>query len=106
MRILQKSAYISIDFQDNESEIFNLVPKSDKRLKKSNSIVLPDSDMAILYEKLKGKEKNPMKIEQKHFIECIKNSTEPMITLDDGLQALEVAREIILKSEESTKDFI
>ena len=106
MRIFQKSAYISIDFQDNESEIFNLVPKSDKRLKKSNSIVLPDSDMVILYEKLKGKEKNPMKIEQKHFIECIKNSTEPMITLDDGLQALEVAREIILKSEESTKDFI
>jgi predicted dehydrogenase len=104
MRIFQKSAYISIDFQENESEIFNLVPKEDKRLKKFNSITMPDSDLAILYEKNKGKEKNPMKIEQKHFIDCIKNSRQPLVTLEDGLQALEVAREIILKSEESTKE--
>ncbi len=104
MRIFQKSAYISIDFQENESEIFNLVPKDDKRLKKFNSITMPDSDLAILYEKNKGKEKNPMKIEQMHFIDCIKNSRQPLVTLEDGLQALEVAREIILKSEESTKE--
>ncbi|HPS65582.1 MAG TPA: Gfo/Idh/MocA family oxidoreductase, partial [Ignavibacteria bacterium] len=104
MRIFQKSAYISIDFQENESEIFNLVPNEDKRLKKFNSITMPDSGLAILYEKNKGKEKNPMKIEQKHFIDCIKNSRQPLVTLEDGLQALEVAREIILKSEESTKE--
>jgi len=101
MRIFQKSTYLSIDFQENISEIFNLVQSDDKRLKKTNSIILPKSDKAILYEKLKGKEKNPMKIEQRHFIDCIKNSVQPLVTLEDGLQALEVAREIILKSDES-----
>lgn len=101
MRIFQKNAYISLDFQENIAEVFRLTETSKTSFFNFKKIKIPDSDMSILYEKPEIKEKNPMKTEQKRFFESIKNSTPPTVTLDDGIRALKVAEEIIKKSNES-----
>lgn len=101
MRIFQKNAYISLDFQENIAEVFRLTETSKTSFFNFRKIKIPDSDMSILYEKPEIKEKNPMKTEQRRFFESIKNLTPPIVTIDDGIRALKVAEEIIKKSNES-----
>jgi predicted dehydrogenase len=101
MRIFQKNAYISLDFQENIAEVFRLTESSKTSIFNLRKIKIPDTNMSIIYEKPEIKEKNPMKTEQKRFLESIKNSSPPIVTLDDGIQALKVAEEIIKKSYES-----
>jgi len=102
MRLFQKSAYISIDFLQNTSEVFRL---DDGKSDNSNSIALTefiqgDNKVKIFYEKPPVKEVNSMKYEMNKFIESIVNDLEPIVTLEDGLQALEVANEIVKKIED------
>ena len=102
MRLFQKSAYISIDFLQNTSEVFRL---DDGKTDNSNSIALTEfiqgeNKVKIFYEKPPVKEVNSMKYEMNKFIESIVNDLEPIVTLEDGLQALEVANEIVKKIED------
>jgi len=102
MRLFQKSAYISIDFLQNTSEVFRL---DDGKTDNSNSIALTefiqgDNKVKIFYEKPPVKEVNSMKYEMNKFIDSIVNDLEPIVTLEDGLQALEVANEIVKKIED------
>ena len=97
MRLFQKSAYISIDFLQNTSEVFRL---DDGKSDNSNSIALTefvqgDNKVKIFYEKPPVKEVNSMKYEMNKFLDSIVNDEEPIVTLEDGLQALEVANEIV-----------
>lgn len=103
MRIFQKDKYISIDFQENKSEIVSLSRKPATKLSKISltKFVMGDTEFSINIEKPKVKESNPMKYELKLFIDCIKKKITPIVSLDDGIQALEVATEIITKSNES-----
>jgi len=102
MRLFQKSAYISIDFLQNTSEVFRL---DDGKSDNSNSIALTEfiqgeNKVKIYYEKPPVKEVNSMKYEMNKFIDSIVNDLEPIVTLEDGLQALEVANEIVKKIED------
>ena len=36
----------------------------------------------------------PLRIELKHFLECVKQGKEPLITGEDGLKTLEIALKI------------
>ncbi len=102
MRLFQKSAYISIDFLQNTSEVFRL---DDGKSDNSNSLALTEfiqgeNKVKIFYEKPPVKEVNSMKYEMNKFIDAIVNDLEPIVTLEDGLQALEVANEIVKKIED------
>ena len=102
MRLFQKSAYISIDFLQNTSEVFRL---DDGKTDNSNSLALTEfiqgeNKVKIFYEKPPVKEVNSMKYEMNKFIDSIVNDLEPIVTLEDGLQALEVANEIVKKIED------
>lgn len=95
MRLFQKSAYISIDFLQNTSEVFKIGDGSSE-----NSIALTEfeqgnKNIKIFYERPPVKEVNSMKYEVNKFIDAIINDNEPIVTLEDGLQALEVANEIV-----------
>jgi predicted dehydrogenase len=97
MRLFQKSAYISIDFLQNTSEVFRL---DDGKSDNGNSIALTefvqgDKKVKIFYEKPPVKEVNSMKYEMNAFLDSIVKDKEPIVTLEDGLQALEVANEIV-----------
>ncbi|MCX6164582.1 MAG: Gfo/Idh/MocA family oxidoreductase [Ignavibacteriae bacterium] len=100
MRIFQNDAYISIDFSENKSEVFKL-EESNKSKNVIGSINKKGKVLNITYDKPKTLKLNAMKYEENSFFDCIKNGTTPIVSLEDGIQALEVATEIIQKIEEN-----
>jgi len=104
MRIFQRDAYITVDFNSGISEIFRLVAPTDKSL--SNFISfgemgIGDKKKAIVYEQPEQKEINALKYEQQLFINAIVNDETPIVSGKDGLRALIVADMIIKKIHES-----
>ncbi|HMS64324.1 MAG TPA: Gfo/Idh/MocA family oxidoreductase [Ignavibacteria bacterium] len=105
MRLFQKFAYISIDFLQNTSEVFRLSdpkPGSDEEDAVAlTEFIQGEKKVKLFYERPVVKEVNSMKYEQNKYFDSIVNDEEPIVTLEDGLQALEVANEIIKEIESS-----
>ena len=100
MRLFQKSAYISIDFLQNTSEVFKLAAADETVSGFALTGFEKDGKkMSIVYDRPQVKEVNSLKHELTLFFDSIVNGTEPVVTLEDGLQALEVANTIIEKIE-------
>ena len=101
MRIFQKNAYVSVDFFENSAEVFKLTED------------LPDSFVLgtinkegktfnISYEKPSVQSGlNAMKYELNMFFDSILQGKEPKVTLEESIQALEVATEIINEIEKN-----
>lgn len=79
IRIFQEESYILLDYMHQEAHIFN---KSDKKLSK---------------EKVRIHKKEPLKVELKSFISCVRNKTKPVVSGTEGRQALLVALDILDK---------
>ncbi|MCI0707039.1 MAG: Gfo/Idh/MocA family oxidoreductase [Ignavibacteriae bacterium] len=98
MRLFQHDAYISIDFSQGVSEVFRLVDEGDRALKPTLMLGQIESGKRkrlIVYEQPDIKEVNALEHELKLFVESVQNGVEPLVTGRDGLQALEVAQEIL-----------
>ena len=100
MRLFQKNAYISIDFLQNSSEVFRLSEAAET----AGGFALTGFEkdgkkFSIVYDRPQVKEVNSLKYELNLFFDSIANDTEPLVTLEDGLQALEVANIIVEKIE-------
>lgn len=104
MRIFQKNAYISIDFLQNLSEVFKL---STDDSKKDGSFGLGGIELEngakVIYERPVIDDINPLKFELMSFFDSITQDKEPMVTLEDGKQAIEVAGKIIKEVDSSLK---
>jgi predicted dehydrogenase len=57
----------------------------------------------IVYEQPEVKEVNALKYELELFVRAVQENREPPVTGRDGLQALEVAEEILKKISSSSK---
>jgi predicted dehydrogenase len=102
MRLFQHDAYISIDFAQGLAEVFRLVDEGAE--KAAPTMLLGKIDQGqkkrlIVYEQPEVKEVNALKRELESFVQCVQHGTEPAVTGRDGLQALEVAQEILTKIE-------
>ncbi len=98
MRLFQQDAYISIDFAQGIAEVFRLVDEGDTNAKPTMLLGKIDQGMRkrdIIYEQPEVKEVNALKYELELFVRAILNDTEPPVDGRDGMQALEVAREIL-----------
>ena len=111
MRIFQRNAYISIDFLQNLSEVFKLTEENPGESAKDGAkipglgeIEIGDNKK-IVYERPTIEDINPMKYELMKFFEAVMEDKEPIVTLEDGKQALEVATEIIKSVEDSLKRY-
>ena len=100
-RIFQKDAYIAVDFLEKQTEIIRL-----KNIKPSQE----QDPLAIMLDLGKGKQKkqiyfenpsieenNAIKDELKSFADAINNNKPPIVTIEDGYRALEVAHFILAK---------
>lgn len=96
MRIFQKNAYISIDFLNNQSEVYRLVDKS--------TIIPPAVEIPVSEDKSiildrpndnSSKNFNPIKNELESFFNSILKNSPVMVTLEEGKEALEVADKIV-----------
>ncbi|HTP13461.1 MAG TPA: Gfo/Idh/MocA family oxidoreductase [Bacteroidota bacterium] len=98
MRLFQQDAYISIDFAQGLAEVFRLVDEGNTTAAPTMLLGKIDQGMRkreIIYEQPEVKEVNALKYELELFIRAILDGTEPPVTGKDGMQALEVAREIL-----------
>jgi predicted dehydrogenase len=95
MRVFQNNAYISIDFSENKSEVFQLVDSGEPF--SGMSFPLGEGKKIIFETPKPGgtEEINPIKNELESFFESILNDTPVKVSLNDGKQAVEVADEII-----------
>lgn len=102
MRLFQRDAYISVDFSDGVAEVFRLV---DESVDTPHTMMLGKIDQGarkrkIVYEQPDVKDVNALKYELEAFIRSVQDNTEPMVTAEDGKQALEVAHAIMKKIEQ------
>lgn len=98
-RLFQRDAYISIDFLKKKTEIIRLSsiegePNADTMF---IDLGIGKGKKAITFEAPEIPETNAIKMELETFAEAIINNTTPIVTVDDGYKALEVAYKIIDK---------
>ncbi len=107
-RFFQKDAYISVDFLDKKAEILKL-----KSLKKDD-VVDPlamvidlgegKGSKQIIFDKPDIKPVNAIKTELETFADAILNDTTPVVTIEDGYAALDVAYKIMDKMKSSLNE--
>ncbi|MBP8975864.1 MAG: Gfo/Idh/MocA family oxidoreductase [Bacteroidetes bacterium] len=100
MRIFQSDAYISIDFAQGLSEVFRLVDEHAENAKPTMLLGKIDQGKKkrlIVYEQPEVKEVNALQVELESFLSAVRNNTHPLVSGKEGLQALEVAEEILKK---------
>ncbi len=100
MRIFQKSAYVTIDFQDKKANVFKMRNKSELG---ENPYYMElntgdgKSPKVISYESPDSPEVNAIQMELESFAEAIKENREPQVSVEDGYEALMVAHKIVDK---------
>lgn len=103
-RIFQRDAYITVDFLDKVSEV----------VKMDEIDEVPDDPFALIldlgedkkkkriyFEKPEVKPVNAIKEELASFKDSILNNTTPLVSIEDGYQALKIAQMIIDKINSS-----
>jgi len=96
IRIFQPDAYLSIDYIEQEVEIFQRVP-----------IPNPEPGMpniSIVRKKEKIEKKEPLKLELQHFVECVQRGSEPMVRGEHARDALILAVEISEQIRQKSRD--
>ncbi len=98
IRVFQKNAYVSMDFLAGESEVFRLDPGGRPE---AVAGLLPQLMEGISYEKVPHDGSNALEIEITDFCHAVENATCPVVTAEDGKDALAVAS-MVMKSMEVT----
>ncbi|NUM50176.1 MAG: Gfo/Idh/MocA family oxidoreductase [Flavobacteriales bacterium] len=99
-RFFQRDAYISVDFLDKEVSIVKLKNVSENEIDPLSITIDLGNEKGkkqIYFENPKIESINSIKEELTHFALSIINNTTPPVTLHDGVNALQVAIQIIEK---------
>ncbi|MBF0543630.1 MAG: Gfo/Idh/MocA family oxidoreductase [Candidatus Riflebacteria bacterium] len=79
LRIFEMDKYCSLDYVN---QAITLRKKS-------------ETEERILKEELEVQKAEPLRLELEHFISCIREKKKPLVTIEDGKNALEVALDIL-----------
>lgn len=100
-RFFQSDAYIAVDFLDKTAEVLRMedVPDPDKADPLAMIIDLGNSkgSRQIIFDKPRVKPINAIKTELESFASAINNNTPPLVSINDGYAALDVAYRIMDK---------
>ncbi len=98
-RFFQKDAYISVDFLEKEAEIINMRDLDGDPDPFNMTIEMGPGkkDKEILFSKPTIEPHNAIQLELSTFADSILNGTTPLVTIDDGYKALDVAHRILEK---------
>lgn len=86
IRIFQPDAYVSVDYIDQEVEIFRRVRIPDPEPGMPN--------ISIVRKKERIEKQEPLMLELRHFLECVQRGAEPMVRGEHARDALQLAVEI------------
>lgn len=95
-RFFQKDAYISVDFLDKTCEVVKM--KDAPEVPGDFDMILQNAEgvrKQIYFENPEVQANNAILDELETFAEAIKNNTRPVVTLEDGTEALRIAYRII-----------
>ncbi|MDD2345776.1 MAG: Gfo/Idh/MocA family oxidoreductase [Bacteroidales bacterium] len=98
-RFFQNDAYISVDYLEKKTEIIRM-QEIQTEVNNPFAMVLDLGEKGqkqIYFENPEIKSINAIKMELETFASSIINNTTPMVTLEDGCNALEVAYQIMAK---------
>ena len=104
MRMFQRDAYISLDFNDGLAEVFRLMEPANvdaSSMMSFGEMGVGNKKKIVTYEQPQMKEVNALQHELQLFVNAVKNDTSTVVTGHDGLRALRVAQEIISKIGEN-----
>lgn len=102
MRIFQSDAYISVDFLEKSTDIVRLLDSEDPQNPLSVPIDLPNGlHKHLTFERPRCEAVNAIEKELSTFADAINNGTTPLVTLDDGVRALDLAYRIMAAVDES-----
>lgn len=79
LRIFEFDKYVSLDYADQAITLRRKAEKEEK----------------IIEEELEVHKAEPLRLELEHYIQCVREHKKPLVTLEDGKNALEVATEIL-----------
>lgn len=103
LRLFQKDAYISLDFLDKNAQIIRLFDPGDPNIPEDgNQLELhTDEGVKLVHmELLETEAVNAIKMELESFAACIIEDRRPIVSIEDGYDALSVAHEIIKQIEQ------
>ena len=87
LRIFEMDKYCSLDYAE---QTITMAHKSSEEQK-------------IVCEELDVQKAEPLRKELEHFINCIQEKKKPLVSIEDGKNALEVALEILTKCKDSVR---
>ncbi|MCH5596781.1 Gfo/Idh/MocA family protein [Niabella ginsengisoli] len=96
MRVFQKDAYIGIDFLDKKTEIIKLKEPQDKDVF-AFEMATPSGTKTIAIANPPVPEVNAIRQELEEFKDAIINNTQTVVSEIDGLKAMDVAHQILIK---------
>ena len=95
-RIFQNGAYITIDFLDKKTEIFRINDVVDEHNPLSTTLTLADgTEKQITFQMPEIQPINAIKTELESFYGAIVHNTTPVVSLDDGINVLKLAYQIL-----------
>lgn len=95
-RFFQRDAYISVDFLEKKCEVVKM--KDAPETPDDFAMILQNAEgvkKQIYFDNPSVAENNAILAELETFADAIKNDTEPIVTLQQGTEALRVAKKII-----------
>src|SRR3989339_1712357 len=104
MRMFQRDAYLSLDFNSGTTEVYRLV--NPEKMPPNpfinfGEMGIGEKKKLVVYEQPEVKEINALKLELEYFVNSIQHDKKPIVSGKDGLKALRVAEMIIKKIEET-----
>lgn len=98
-RFFQKNAYISVDFLEKEMEVVQMETLQGEAGPYDMVMEMGDDkpDKKIIFDKPDIEPTNAIKEELSTFADAINENTTPIVSLEDGMNALEVAEQILAK---------
>ena len=93
LRLFEQEIYITIDFLQGLTEVYKVLDENKENPTALISAPLETNgqNRQIVYEKLKQKSINALALELENFIASIDGEEQPIVTGEEGLEALELA---------------
>jgi len=95
-RFFQKNAYITVDFLEKSSQ---LVQMKDVDPNDPFAVVIDPKNgkepKQLLFDKPEVPATNALRDELQSFARCIQNDSKPVVTVEDGYEAIQVAHQIL-----------
>ncbi len=88
VRIFQRDTFISLDYAQQEIAVYHRIPATDPGA---------ETTVTIMKENIPIDKAEPLRVELESFIECVRTRKRPLVSGEDGREALKVASQIVEK---------